>query len=370
MSRKREVYQRTLNDLISEEVFKPRGTGETPEESTLSYRIPAHQRFPSWSLPKKQRLVESVLKDYPIHAFIMIRQNMDYSFVEDGQTRMTSLHEFIMDAFPCETGTIGAGKKFSELPSKMQQAFLNYQVTIESFNATSTSADEMADIFERLNSGKPLSDNDKFHARLNTPVLAFALEIKDHPELRVDFTHFIGPIGTGKTRKLLGDIVGTINALSFDGCACINTSYELNYKYLSNEIDSAQKDNIFQFFKAYFKMLHDSLDTFDAKPKKRFGKLSGPLGLSVCSWVNEQAIIACIPWYVVKVSKNSKYEPKTFKLLSSGDKRNCQGNAIKRRLDAINLQLTKEMDEQQEHQELDSIDDISSDEQEEDSDTD
>ena len=234
MSRKREVYQRTLNDLISEEVFKPRGTGETPEESTLSYRIPAHQRFPSWSLPKKQRLVESVLKDYPIHAFIMIRQDMNYSFVEDGQTRMTSLHEFIMDVFPCETGTIGAGKKFSELPSKMQQAFLNYQVTIESFNATSTSEDEMSDIFERLNSGKPLSDNDKFHARMNTPVLAFALEIKGHPELRVDFTHFIGPIGTGKTRKLLGDIVGTINALSFDGCACINTSYELNFPILQS----------------------------------------------------------------------------------------------------------------------------------------
>ena len=348
MSRRRQVNQMTLIELISPEAFTPRGNGDVPVDSTSTYRIADYQRFPSWPLHKKQRLVESVLKDYPIHAFIMTRHNPsgeeEFYYVEDGQTRMTALQEYLQDGFACEPGTIGEGRKFSELPKKLQTAFETYQVTVEIFKSTPGSTDEMADIFDRLNSGKPLGDNDKFHSRMTiSPVMKFMAEVKGHPELREDFAKFVGPIGTGKTRKLLGDITGAILAVATrhgeqGGRACINTSYEQNHKYLGRVFTAEQKADVIEFFKAYFARLHGMFDTIALKPQKRYGKLSGALGLSACAWVMTGAIPEAISWYVGKLFYDREYMPDTFRALTQADIRNCQGAAIKNRLDAVEKQ--------------------------------
>jgi len=348
MSRRRQVNQMTLIELISPEAFTPRGTGDVPVDSSSTYRISDEQRFPSWALYKKQRLVESVLKDYPIHAFIMTRHNPsgdeEFYYVQDGQTRMTALQEYLLDGFACEPGTIGDGRKFSELPKKLQTAFETYQATVEIFKSTAGSTDEMADIFDRLNSGKPLSDNDKFHSRMTiSPVMKFVVEVKGHPELRDDFSKFVGTVGTGKTRKLLGDITGVILAVATrhgdqGGRACINTSYEQNHKYLGRVFSAEQKADVISFFKAYFVRLHATFDTTALKPQKRYGKLSGALGLSACAWVTTGAIPEAISWYVGKLFYIRDYMPDAFRSLTQADIRNCQGAAIKNRLDAIEKQ--------------------------------
>lgn len=131
---KRTVSNEPLFTLISPENFTPRGNGDTPQEAITMYRIPEHQRFPSWSLVKKQKLVDSILKNYPIHAFIMVRRlenggQDEFCNIEDGQTRMTSLQEYLLNGYPNEDG-----KLFSELDSVMQERFKNYQVTIETFH--------------------------------------------------------------------------------------------------------------------------------------------------------------------------------------------------------------------------------------------
>jgi hypothetical protein len=344
----RMVVAVTLLSLISEECFTPRQDGDI--SINTYYRVPEHQRFPAWSLAKKQRLVDSVLRNFPIHAIIGVEQKkiqgnsiIEWCDIEDGQTRMTYLQDFMMDKFPCEKGydCVGNGCYFSELSSSLQQTFKNYQVTLEKFKGDNISSDHISEIFTRLNSGKPLGDNDKFHSRKETAVLIYLEELKTHHELRSDFTKFIGPIGTTKKFVLLGDIIGAMLAIATrndetGGQACINTSYELNHKYLRNAFTIEQKNDIIAFFKAYFEMLHQANDDIDAKPKKSmYCKLSGVLGLSVCSWVRFGQIQEAIGWYIGKMIEYPKYSPATFDQLNKGDIRNCQGPSVWRRLEKI-----------------------------------
>lgn len=370
MSFKRTVSHKPLSDLISPEHFTPRGTGDTPVESVTMYRIAEHQRFPSWPLNKKQKLVDSIFRNYPIHAIIAIRHLIpdgidviEFCNIEDGQTRMTSLQEFLLNEFPCEEDPDSpetSGKLFKELDTVHQQRFKNYQVTLEIFSGRGITDDVISDIFNRLNSGKPLGDNDKYHSRMNTHIMQLMSWIKTHSELRTDIDMFIGPIGTGKTRKGLGDMVGAILAIATrhdarGGQACINTSYEQNYKYLSMEVSVEQKTDIVNFFKTYFEMLKKTNGVVTAKgtkfptsgnvvsikPKKNlYSKLSGVLGLSVCSWIlNNGTICDEIVWYVKQLIQNPKYEPETFRDLTKGDIRNCQGASVARRLVKIKVQM-------------------------------
>ncbi len=356
MAFKRTASQKPLSDLISPEYFTPRGNGDTPVEASTLYRIAEHQRFPSWPLSKKQKLVDSIFRNYPIHAIIAIRHLIpdgidviEFCNIEDGQTRMTALQEFLLNEYPCEEDPDSpetSGKLFKELDTVYQQRFKNYQVTLEIFSGRGITDDVISDIFNRLNSGKPLGDNDKYHSRMNTPIMQLLSWIKMHPDLRTDIEKYIGQIGTGKTRKGLGDIVGVILAIATrhdvkGGQACINTSYEQNYKYLSMVVNAEQKADIVNFFKTYLEMLKKANDSATSKPKKNlYSKLSGVLGLSVCSWVLNNGVIADeIVWYVKQLIKNPKYEPETFRDLTKGDIRNCQGASVARRLIKIKVQM-------------------------------
>ena len=346
---KRTVTQKPLFELINPENFTPRGNGDMPAEANTLYRIPEHQRFPSWPIAKQQRLVDSVFKNYPIHAFIAIRHLVadgdeitEFCNIEDGQTRMTALQEYMLDKYHSEAGDgPNDGKLYSQLEPTMKERFKNYQVTLEVFSGRGINSDVIADIFNRLNSGKPLGDNDKFHSRMNTPIMDFLNEIKGHMDLHDNIEKYIGAIGTGKSRKGLGDIVGVILAVATrdedsGGQACINTSYEQNFKYLKKVLTNPQRNDVIAFFKAYFAMLHRANSSTTARPKKHlYGKLSGVLGLSVFCWVSDGQIRSEIEWYLTKLIQNPKYEPATFRELTKGDIRNCQGASVARRVDKI-----------------------------------
>lgn len=345
----RKVHQRPLADILLN--FTPRGNGDVPTEADTEFRVDEHQRFPSWALPKKQKLVDSILRNFPIHAIIAVRHLVntgldvsEFYNVEDGQTRLTALKEYMMDEFPCESGEycIGDGKKFSELPIGLRRQFENYQVTLEIFSGgRNMSQNDIAEIFNRLNNGKTLTDNDKFHSRLKTtPFMKFLTEFLSNSEIASDLNRFIGKVGSGKTRKGLSDMVGACLSIAtktreHGGNACINTSYELNHRYLAVEFTSDEKAEVMHFFKTYFLMLHEVNSRITKKVTKKYGKLSGILGLSVCSWIRFGFIHPALSYYATMMIQDTKYEPASFRQLSKGDIRNCQGDSILRRLTKI-----------------------------------
>ena len=340
----RTVHQRTLGELIKPDVFQPRTSLANYAPTTL-YRIPEHQRFSAWSLSKQQRLVESVLFNLPIHAIIVTKHHdvqlgpdnhhtiTEYFNIEDGQTRMTTLQLFFLDKFPTHDNRL-----YSQLSNDEQTYFLTYQVTIEVFainGNTADSRDLMANVFERLNAGKSLGDNNKYWARKETPVVSFVLTFVKSDDFRANFSKYIGDVGGGKSRKLLSDIVGAILSIAGSSEATLNTSYERNYAFLTRALTPAGVDNVGAFFHAYFNMLEGVVGTINNRPNKIYGKLSGIFGLAICSWIHYNAIVDAVSWFTVAKYYNNRYEPATFAGLRIGDRRNCQGSAIHKRLEKI-----------------------------------
>jgi len=342
----RTVHQRTLGELIKPDVFQPRTSLANYAPTTL-YRIPEHQRFSSWSLTKQQRLVESILSNFPIHAIILSKHHdvqlgpnnrhiiTEYFHVEDGQTRMSTLQLFFLDKFPTYDNRL-----YSQLTDVEKTYFLTYQVSIEVFETNGMSDDDARDfkanVFERLNGGKPLGDNNKYWARKETPVVSFVLGFVKSDAFRANFSKYIGDVGGGKNRKLLSDIVGAVLSIAGSNEATLNTSYERNYSYLTRALTPAEIDNVAAFFHAYFNMLEAVVGTINNRPNKIYGKLSGVFGLAICSWIHyNAAIVEAVSWFTVVKYYNNRYEPATFADLRIGDRRNCQGRAIHRRLEKI-----------------------------------
>ena len=155
----REHTSRSLISLISPDQFDPNDR----VGSQKTYRVPEHQRYPSWSQANKERLVDSVMADWIIGQITLTKHNEpsgeEYFNVQDGQTRMGALQEFVMDEFPWN------GKLYSEMTAEERARFNNYTVQLDIFkkerNMSQTDFNRViCEIFERLNSGKPLTDND------------------------------------------------------------------------------------------------------------------------------------------------------------------------------------------------------------------
>jgi hypothetical protein len=345
---KRTINQQSLVEIIHPDVFQPRTELNQPIVVPKQYRIPEHQRFPAWPIKKKQDLVDSVLHNWPIHAIILSKHvEHNYSYddedpdfneyfnVEDGQTRLSALQDFFLDKFPT---TDTNGLLYSQLSPEVQTHFTSYQISTEVFTVRGNRAEDidcMANIFDRLNSGTPLGNNAKYYARKQTPIVKHSIYISTDDALRDWFNKYIGTVGGGKKRNLMADMVGANLSIYKRSEASLNTSYQRNYRLLTDIINDIDIDNIRQFYLSYFTFLDNTIGNVNTKPNKIYGKLSGIIGLAICSWINYGNIHESLNWYVMMKYYRPNYEPPLFAELSSGDRRNCQGSAIRNRLDKI-----------------------------------
>ena len=130
----REQTTRSLISLVSPDQFDPSDrTG-----SDKSIRVPDHQRHPSWPQANKERLVDSVMSNYTIGQITLTKHNDltndgdEYFNVQDGQTRMGALQEFVAGQFPWN------GKLYSEPTADERARFNNYVVQLDIFKKERT----------------------------------------------------------------------------------------------------------------------------------------------------------------------------------------------------------------------------------------
>lgn len=144
---------------------------------------PEYQRGVVWTKAQKKRLVDSVLRGYPIpliYLHLVARKagglKRDGYEVIDGQQRIASLYEFREGAFklfdpvkdeaearfpdfvkmqPCPWG----GKDWNGLPEEVKAAFLDRELSI--VRVTTHNANEARDLFVRLQAGMPLNSQEK-----------------------------------------------------------------------------------------------------------------------------------------------------------------------------------------------------------------
>lgn len=126
------------------------------------------QRTLVWDVRHKSLLIHSMIVGFPMGPIFAMKNESKYDIL-DGKQRLTTIRDFINDKFvltgiPEETEVemdYGNdmmdlnGMKFSELPESVQEAILDYSLTVYYFDGLTD--EETNEMFFRLNNGKPLS---------------------------------------------------------------------------------------------------------------------------------------------------------------------------------------------------------------------
>jgi len=140
----------------------------------------------------------------------------------------------------------------------------------------------------------------------------------------------------------MADMVGANLSIVKRSEASLNTSYQRNYHLLTDSVQDTDIATIRLFYTSYFTFLDTTIGGATTKPNKIYGKLSGILGLAICSWINYGNIHESLNWYIMMKYYRPKYEPPLFAELTTGDRRNCQGPAIRNRLEKIIQQFNND----------------------------
>jgi hypothetical protein len=170
----------------------------------MLYPNPEYQRGVVWTQAQKKRLVDSVLRRYPIPLIYLhhitrkvagiVNENFE---VIDGQQRITALFEYregnfklfdpIADeeearfpSFIRDTSCPWGGKRFEELGPELQQQFLETPLSI--VQVTTDVTNEARDLFIRLQAGMPLNSQEKRDAWPGN-FTEFVLKLGGKPQL-------------------------------------------------------------------------------------------------------------------------------------------------------------------------------------------
>lgn len=158
---------------------------------------PPYQRLSVWSPEKKAFFIDSILKNLPIPP-VFLRQKIDdqsgktsYEVI-DGKQRLTSIIEFIEDAFPTSDESEDpfhdeelAGKLFSELEGERlgnyKKMFWRYQIPVEYIDSDDPVVIDR--IFDRLNrNGEPLNGQELRHSNYyDTELLKLSYRLSKNP---------------------------------------------------------------------------------------------------------------------------------------------------------------------------------------------
>jgi len=130
-------------------------------KSGVSYILdPDFQREFVWDELKQSRLIESVLMRLPLPVFYLAEREDGKVVVVDGLQRLVTFYRFTGNELalrlPEKTSPTINGKKFLDLPIKFQQRIEDTQLIIYLIDPKVPERVRL-DIFERVNSGLPLS---------------------------------------------------------------------------------------------------------------------------------------------------------------------------------------------------------------------
>lgn len=123
------------------------------------------QRSLVWKIDKKRELIDSMLKNYPIPPFYFQKHENGKYDALDGKQRSNAIHGYIAGEYELQNldpviDDSGEefdvnGLTFENLPEWAQDRIKEFSLTIYYFD--SITEDEVAELFYRINNGKPLS---------------------------------------------------------------------------------------------------------------------------------------------------------------------------------------------------------------------
>ena len=169
------------------------------KNKSFDFDDPIQRSAEQWDINKKRKLIDSILREYPIDPVRVIdkvekvgesgRAKHTY-IVIDGKQRLQTVLAFLNDGFAL-TSEISAdfldGKteaKFSELSEEVKNKFNDYNLGFYEADDTITE-EEKREIFERQNSGKPLTKAQMNSVKLSGETYTVLKDIVDSAGLDI-----------------------------------------------------------------------------------------------------------------------------------------------------------------------------------------
>lgn len=178
------VFVRTETRTVSEVVKRIEGNRYVLD--------PDFQRDFVWPATKQSKLIESCVMRIPLPVFYVAEAKDGRIIVVDGLQRLTTFARFLGDRLKL-TGlenNDGSGtphilerKKFSELPLNLQERIQDTQLTMYILDAKAPERARL-DIFERVNSGEPLTRQQMRNALYNGPATQWLKAAASSDEFR------------------------------------------------------------------------------------------------------------------------------------------------------------------------------------------
>ncbi len=200
---------------------------------------PNFQRGEVWSLVKKRKLIDSILRDWhipPIHMVVVAKTGLQE--VLDGQQRLAAIRDFSLGLFTIDGFTEPPDQEiqeldnlsFKELPPLFRRRFENFSIRV--FKLTDYSPGEPGELFYRLNQPTNLTAAEQRNA--------FFGEARNQVKNLVEKFHSIGLteeyIGFSNSRMAYDDIIARVcMALELKTLEKKITSFIITAKYRSTE---------------------------------------------------------------------------------------------------------------------------------------
>ncbi|GHD60281.1 DUF262 domain-containing protein [Jeongeupia chitinilytica] len=149
---------------------------------------PEFQRDFVWPVTNQSRLIESCIMRIPLPVFYVAESPDGRIAVVDGLQRLTSFHRFLNGDFALvlKTGEDQPhhpldGKKFDDLPIQLQERIEDTQLTLYILDVKAPERAKL-DIFERVNSGSPLTRQQMRNCLFNGPATQWLKNAAGSPE--------------------------------------------------------------------------------------------------------------------------------------------------------------------------------------------
>lgn len=218
------------------------------EKQTLNFDHPIQRQSCQWTNEQQSLLIHSMLAGYPVPAVYVEKRDTfevdakgkhTYSYaVLDGKQRMTTSFAFINGEFALSedlpvvtiegTDYEIAGKYFSDLADDVQQEILRFRFTITCFE--DVTADEIEEIFFRLNNSTPLTKAQK-----------------SKPLMGVENSIFVNEILSGRFFTEKCSFSAMQLKKSDDMCTLLQAMMLLDNKYRGYEYSSISADEVMKY---------------------------------------------------------------------------------------------------------------------------
>ena len=178
--------------------------------------FPAYQRMDVWYVDQKELLIDSIMRgiDIPKLYFHRPDQTQNWDCI-DGHQRFDAIIEFLDNQFEWE------GKQFKDFSQPEKEKILNYELTIAEI--TEIVADDVRELFRRLNLGTPLNSGERLNA-INSKMRDFVEKMAKMP--------FIQNVGIPERRFAKEQVCAQI---------CNNSSFiNKTGKYRNSKFDDLQ----------------------------------------------------------------------------------------------------------------------------------